>query len=124
MTQVTAGDKRYGSSDGIGCRPDAAAKLQMVFIGKKTISENNYLSAPAIAIEKVERHGTAMVKWIVFEVQHFVVFFLSGSGYRLEEAFVSRELDPRIRRAKVRKIAGQFWRVISDEGAGIERSVR
>ncbi len=124
VTQVTARDKRNRSSDGIGCRPDAAAKLQVVLVGKKTVSEYDYASAPTIAVEEVEWHGTAMIQRIVFEVHHLVVFFSSCSGYRLEEALVRWKLDPRIRRAKVCKITGQFRGVIGDEGAGIERSMR
>src|SRR5258706_894669 len=124
VTQVATGDKRNRPPNGIGRRSDTAAKLQMVFIGKKTVSENDHPSAPTIAIQEIEWHGTAMVQRIVFEVHHLIVFFSSSTGYRLKEVFVRCELDTRVRRAEVCKIAGQFSGGISDKGAGIERSVR
>src|SRR6185369_444636 len=121
MTQVATGDKRNRPPNGISRRRDATAKLQMVFIGKKTVSKNDHPSAPTITVEEIEWHGTAMVQRIVFEVHHLVVFFSSSTRYRLEEVLVRGKLDARIGRTKVCKIAGQFRGVISDKGAGIER---
>ena len=62
VTEIAAGDKRDGPSQGSDRLADAIAKAQVVFVRKEAVAERYNFAVPTVALKEIERHRRTMIE--------------------------------------------------------------
>src|SRR5438128_1752243 len=80
MAQIATRDKCHGPAYGINGLLDASAKANVLFIGQEAVAERDDAPLPAIMLQKIERHGGAVIQIETADTYYFE--FLIGSRVR------------------------------------------
>src|SRR6266513_4855108 len=123
VTEIAAGDERHPPPNSINRRADAIAKAQMIFIGKKAVAERNHASVPTVTLQKIERHGGAVIE-IAAYAHHLERSFRRSARNLFQQFFIQLSVHCRCGRAKVCEVSMKLWSVVSDKGIRLERRVR
>ncbi len=121
MTEITAGNESDTPPNFFDRRAYASAKTQMIFVRKKAITERDYFSIPAVALQEVERNRCAVIEIESFDSYRLKILFFSRRSNFVQQFFIKFSMSGCSWRAKVCEVAVELWPIVSDERGRFER---